>query len=187
MRQHKPESGASIVEALFCVLLLCLVFLSLLQIWHWSVAKMLCEYSSFYATKASALGYSRQIVQRASRVAATGVSGEDISNVPVTAPYNRSDLISHAEDYMMYSQFGLYGVNFEYWEPEESGSNTPRLELRQYDNSAFTSTRVWISNMPLLAAGVSLFMGSGDSVDVPYGSAASYNHAANYLYDTGGN
>lgn len=89
MKRRKSESGATIVESLFCILLLCLVFFSLLQIWHWGVAKMLCEYSSFYATKASSLGYSRRIVQRASRIAATGVSGEDISNMPVVAPYSR--------------------------------------------------------------------------------------------------
>jgi hypothetical protein len=181
-RQNKSERGATIVESTICILLLCMIFFGLMQIFQWSMAKMLAEYASFYTAKASSLGYAHSIVQRASRVAITGASGEDISNIPTAAPFTRANLSEAAEEYMMYSRYGPRGINFEYWEPDNVTAETPLVEVGYSDTSGLVvEGRTRIRNMPLLAENLNWFIGGTTEADIPAGSAQSFNHASLYL------
>lgn len=181
-RRH-GEYGGTIVESFFCILIICLILFGLLQIFQWSVAKMLCEYSSFYAVKGQSLGYNPGIVTRAARVALTGASGEDQSNVPVLPPYRQWDLSERAADYMMYSNNGIYGVDFEYWDPPSRTSTTPYVSVSYWDNdSGFSGARVSLENMPLMDSSFANFV-FVESVDIPDATAAMYNHSQHYLAD----
>jgi len=181
MRKKRSERGATIVESLMCILLLCLIFFGLMQIFQWSMAQMLTEYSSFYAAKANSLGYSHSIVQRASRIAITGASGEDTSAVPTVAPYNQSNLSSAAEEYMSYAQYGPSGINFEYWEPDNVSNDTPIIEVSYSDAGETTSTGwVRVKNMPLLTENLSFFLGGATEAN-PRGEAKTFNHSSLYL------
>ncbi|MDD5698441.1 MAG: hypothetical protein PHH77_07465 [Victivallaceae bacterium] len=185
MRKKNHERGAAVLESLLCILLLCLLFFGLMQIFQWSMAKMLAEYSSFYAAKAYSLGYAQSIVKRASRVAITGASGRDVSAIPTVAPFTRQKLSDAAEEYMSYAQYGPHGVNFEYWEPDNVTDKTPLVEIN-YAPAESTNVvygRVRIKNMPLLSENLSLFLGGASEADIPFGEARAFNHAGLYLED----
>jgi hypothetical protein len=181
MRKKHKERGATILESLMCILLLCLIFFGLMQIFQWSMAQMLTEYSSFYAAKAHSLGYSRSIVERASRIAITGASGEDISAVPTVAPFNQQNLSDAATEYMSYGQYGPNRINFEYWEPDNITSDTPIIEIN-YSNPEDSTAygRVKIKNMPLLAENLSWFVAGATEAN-PSGTARAFNHSGLYL------
>jgi len=180
-KKCKGEYGGTMVESFFCMLIICLILFSLLQIFHWSVTKMLCEYSSFYAAKGGALGYNHGIVTRAAHVALTGVSGADESLVPALAPYSRYDLSERAADYMMYSDAGMYGVDFEYWEPDNRNSTTPYINVSRGDTAAeYINANVSVQNMPLLHEAFSAFL-YVERVNIPAGTATMYNYAKLYL------
>ena len=89
------------------LLILCLAFFAMLQIYHWCVNKLFTEYSAFYATRGMALGYQYNFAQRAARVAAIGISGRAIG-------YSRTDERSAAKNYMQKGD--LSGVTYEYWD-----------------------------------------------------------------------
>jgi hypothetical protein len=181
-KKRKSEYGGTMVESFFCMLVICLILFGLLQIFHWSVAKILCEYSSFYASKGEALGYNRGIVERAAHVALTGVSGGDESIIPALAPYSRYDLSERAADYMMYSDAGMYGVDFEYWDPDNINDTTPYVEVQRGHSSTgdYINAAVSIENMPLLHEAFSNFV-AVERVDIPAGEATMYNHSQHYL------
>ena len=182
MRKNKSEQGATILESLVCILLLCLLFFGLMQIFQWSMAKMLSEYASFYTAKAYSLGYSRSIIQRASRVAITGASGKDESNIPVVAPFTRANLSDAAEEYMSYGRYGPSGINFEYWDPDHVTSETPIIEVNYSSNSANTAYgTVQVKNMPLLSENLSWFVGGVTKANVPSGQTRTYNHSSLFL------
>ena len=182
MPKKKSERGATIFESLMCILLLCLIFFGLMQIFQWSMAKMLSEYSSFYAAKAYSLGYSRSIIERASRIAITGASGEDVSAIPTVAPFSQENLSEAAEEYMFYGKYGPRGINFEYWEPDSVTSKTPIVEIHYSDTGSRTIYgRVSIKNMPLLAENLSWFVGGATEANIPAGETRAFNHASLYL------
>lgn len=178
----KSEHGGTLVESMFCMLMICLIFFGLMQIFHWSVAKILCEYSAFYAVKGASLGYNRGIVERAAKVALTGISGADESNVPAQAPYRRDELSERAADYMMYADAGMYGVDFEYW-TDNRNNTIPYVYIpqpRESSSGNYFDANVSIENMPLLHESFSNFVFT-DRVDIPAGEATMYNHSQHYL------
>ena len=180
MRKKKSERGATILESLMCIMLLCLIFFGLMQIFQWSMAKMLSEYSAYYATKAYSLGYSTSIVERAARIALTGASGQDLSNIPTVAPFTQANLSEAAEEYMFYGRYGPRGINFEYWEPDTVTSDTPIIEINSVNplTSGTSAGRVQVKNMPLLSENLSWFLGGATEADIPYGEARAFNHSS---------
>jgi len=181
MREKRSERGATILESLMCILLLCMIFFGLMQIFQWSMAQMLTEYSSFYSAKAQSLGYSRAIVERASRIAITGASGEDVSAIPTVAPFTQSNLATAAEEYMSYGRYGSRSINFEYWEPDNVTSDTPIIDINYPDTGGSTiNSRVMVKNMPLLTENISWLFGGATEAN-PSGEASTFNHASLYL------
>ena len=181
MRKKKAERGATILESLICIMLLCLIFFGLMQIFQWSMAQMLTEYSSFYAAKAYSLGYSRSIVERASRIAITGASGQDISGNPVVAPFTQQNLSDAATEYMSYGQYGPNTINYEYWEPDTITSDTPLIEVGYSNTTGSTiDSQVRVKNMPLLTENLSWVVGGATEAN-PTGKAKTFNHASLYL------
>ena len=181
MRRKKNERGATILESLICIMLLCLIFFGLMQIFQWSMAQMLTEYSSFYAAKAYSLGYSRSIVERASRVAITGASGQDTSATPTVAPFTQQNLSDAASEYMSYGQYGPSAINYEYWEPDNITSDTPIVEIDYSNTSGSTiDSQVRVKNMPLLTENLSWTVGGATEAN-PTGKASTFNHASLYL------
>ncbi len=186
-KRYKSETGGTLVESMFCMLIICLIFFGLLQIFHWSVAKILCEYSSFYAAKGEALGYKWDLVRQGARVAMMGASGEDLSTNPVRVPYHKYALAEQADAAM---NMGNSGVDFEYWnENITSSSNKPQISIRTepIEGGEFSEASVSVRRMPLLNEYLGIFVSlkwDNDNppvVNIPAGQAFMYNHSQNYL------
>jgi len=72
---RKSECGQVITETLLCMLLICLVFFGLMQVFHMAVANMITNYAAWSAARSSIVGFDEQIVGRSARVASIGASG----------------------------------------------------------------------------------------------------------------
>ena len=186
------QRGATIVESMICMLLLCMVLFGLLQIFQWTMAKMVCEYSSFYAAKGSAYGFADTIVVNGARVAAIAASGQDtgsdkeplqdkfrVGNGVIDIAAYRKQLAIRAQNYMVNS---YSTINYEYWNYGQTSSTSPVLYIPIINNMAPTVTAtVSVLNMPLLDKGVAMFVNGVQNVDIPAGTSQMYNHAQNYL------
>ena len=167
MRKKHKERGASIVESMMCIILLCMIFFGLMQVFQWTVAQMLTEYSSFYAAKAQSLGYNKEITTKATQLALTGASGEDMSS----DGNKKLSLSRRAEGYMRGGQDGggeNNSMHYKYWKNIDSDkpyistpSNEPLIYV-SFDDSpgefitptvAFiTRTENHAPNTPMLGA-----------------------------------
>lgn len=187
------QRGATIVESMVCMLLLCLALFGLLQIFQWTMAKMVCEYSSFYAAKASAYGFADTIVVNAARVAAIAASGRDTGSdrEPLQDQYRgangginldayRRQLAIRAQNYMVNSDST---INYEYWlYGGQATGTTPVLYVPKLNNlTTPVAATVSVLNMPLLDPGVSVFVNNVKNADIPAGTSEMYNHSLNYL------
>ena len=63
-------------ETLLVMLLICLVFFGLMQVFHLAVAQMLADYSAWSATRAHVVGFDEQLTRRSAEVASIGASGK---------------------------------------------------------------------------------------------------------------
>ena len=113
--KRRNTRGASLVEAMFAICIMCLLFFALLQIWYWCNAKLFCRYGAYYAVKAKSLGFNNHIVLRAARTAAIPASGPARNSG--YAPYN-------ARAYMLHGDGS--GVSYQYWHPTKKGD--PELQ-----------------------------------------------------------
>jgi len=84
---HQSESGQAIVETTLTMIVICLLLFGLLQIFQIAVADMITSYSSFFAARSYAVGFSadgegapwwRQLVRKAAMVRAIPASGKRI-------------------------------------------------------------------------------------------------------------
>lgn len=179
------QRGATIVESMVCMVLLCLVLFALLQIFQWTMAKMVCEYSSFYAAKARAVGFADTLVIKFGRVAAIAASGKDTGTdkEPLQSQYSNLDdyrlqLTARAQNYMSPSSST---VNYEYWPDGQTiGGTTPVLYVDATNGDTVISS-VGIHNMPLLDKGITMFVNGVKNVDIPVGTSQMYNHSKLYL------
>jgi len=187
------QRGATIVESMICMLLLCMVLFGLLQIFQWTMAKMVCEYSSFYAAKARSVGFSDTLSVKFARVAAIAASGQDTgsdkeplqdkfrgANGAIDVNGYQQQLAARAQKYMIYPDSS---INYEYWRDFPiNNSTTPELQIDPGDKLASTITAyVSVLNMPLLDKGIAMFVNGAQSVNIPAGTSQMYNHSLNYL------
>lgn len=132
----RNERGSAMLEAIFSLLLLLIIFFGFLQIFKMSAVKMFCDYSSYCATRARALGYRHYIVERAGRVPLMPVSGDPIiegsSSAYLTSGYtssamdnvgssNYNDIYQQATAYM---QYGPMVIDYSYWQDDNENNST---------------------------------------------------------------
>lgn len=185
------QRGATIVESMVCMLLLFMVLFALLQIFQWTMAKMVCEYSSFYAAKASAYGFADTIVENAARVAAIAASGQDTGSDKEKLQHDyrgtdgsididayRKQLAIRAQNYMVNSDTN---IDYAYWRTGQAAGTSAVLDIFSDNASPTITAKVRVLNMPLLDPGVSAFINNIKTVDIPKGESKMYNHAQKYL------
>ncbi len=137
-RRQSGERGAAIFESMAALLVLCLLFFILLQIFYWCVQVQFCEYAAFYGSKSVALGYRKNFCLRASRIAAISISGERRGRTGFTE-------VEGAERYM--TNGDASGVYYQYWYPQR----TDDPELTQINGTGLMAgSTVQVKNSPLL-------------------------------------
>lgn len=77
-KERRGESGQTMVEAVICMLMICLVLFGLLQVFYLAVAGMVADYAAFCTARSASVGFSDYLLNRTSRVAAIGASGDMI-------------------------------------------------------------------------------------------------------------
>lgn len=155
-RFRRRQRGASLLEAMIALCVLFLLFFGLLQIFHWCVAELFCEYAAYYSAKGLALGYRPELAWRSGRVAAIGISGRREGGDGAGG-----DERVLAERYM--TRGDASGVRYRYWVPR-TGSDEPELHLSgrsdplDEENGIITST-VRLRNAPLLHSNLAAPLG----------------------------
>lgn len=116
---RKNEKGQSIVEAVMCMLLVCLILFSLLQIFYISVAQMLTHFSAFSVARSRSVGFSDYLTHRRGKTAVMGASGK------LTTVYSSSNINPEVERAwaLRYHQ-GIEEIEYEYWETANNSSGT---------------------------------------------------------------
>lgn len=179
MRKH-GERGATIVETMMAIAILMFIFFGMYRIFDFTVANMICEYSSFYAAKSWALGYRPATTRRAARVAAMPASGRDLSVIrpPNNLNSMQSDSAERAKDYMQFDRAGVYGVNFEYWGEQDVSPDQPYLSIYGETGSDKVTGVVRILNKPLWPYETRK---KAPTVDVAGATTQMINYSDNYL------
>ena len=169
--RRSGERGAAIFESMAALLVLCLLFFALLQIFEWCVQTQFCEYAAFYGAKSAALGYRPKFSLRAARVAGIGASGQRTG---------RTDLSETDAASLYMTEGDASGVSYDYWFPQKSGDP----ELRLFTGTATTaSATVRLRNAPLLDTVFANFTGFFliDKTPEPSATVSNYNYSKLFL------
>lgn len=172
-KKRKNQTGSSLLESMIALILMCLIFFGALQLFQWAMARMFCDYASFYAAKAYSLGYAYRTINKAARVAAIPISGRDeysILKLPRKTLTNRLRL---------YMASGNAGVDFPYW---DSSGKDPQLKIylsENVENNHLTG-RVTLQNAPYLSEGLGKFLRITQKTVNPSGYTQIINHSSGW-------
>lgn len=159
------------LESMIALILMCLIFFGAMQLWQWAMARMFCDYSSFYAAKAYSLGYVRRTIDKAARIAAIPISGKDEYGI---LKLDRQDLTARLRLYMA---TGNAGVDFPYW---DVGNNQTNLSVHPSRKSQVTLQRApYIS--PELSDGFRNFLHISDKAVNPNGSTQTVIYCDDWM------
>lgn len=165
--KKKRQSGASMVETMIALILMCLIFFGALQIFQWAMAKMFCNYAAFYAGKAYSLGYSVRTINKAARIAAIPISGPDDDNI---LQLDKKLLEMRLR---MYMASGNAGVVFPYW---DAVGDDPDLRVN-YPAKGTGKISVMLKNAPYFSDGFKKFLHMGGRPVNPKGELKVINHS----------
>ncbi|MBR2633750.1 MAG: hypothetical protein IKD29_09925 [Lentisphaeria bacterium] len=163
--------GVSLVESMFAICIMCLLFFALLQIWYWCNSRLFCRYGAYYAAKAKSTGFNNHMVLRAARVASIPASGRSRST-------HRRDSIDDAKAYMVHGDGS--GVSYQYWHPTNAGD--PELQVSGEFDGPELHARVKIRFMTMLSSSFNKIFGITDPPD-PQAVVKMYNYSDTYLED----
>lgn len=170
-RRIRRQRGAAMFESMAALLVLCLLFFAMLQIFQWCLQTMFCEYSAFYGSKSVALGYRPNFCLRATRVAAIGASGPRMGRTDITET-------AGAELYM--TEGDASGVYYKYWYPQRSSD--PELTLSAGTGDMASAT-IQLENAPLLSSIFARFTGLFliDKTPEPSATISTYNYSKLFM------
>lgn len=143
-RRCRRCRGATLFEAVLALCVMFLIFFALLQVYHWAMTQVFCQYGAFYGAKGAGLGYRTNIALRGVRVGAIPVSGKGYYS------YDNEEIA--ASRYM--TRGDASGVRYAYWHPQSDSD--PWLDI---GGSRFDSETVEcyarLRNLPLLTDSLS--------------------------------
>lgn len=188
LRKFKKQRGSVIFESLIGMCVLLFLCFALVELFLMIGRQMIIDYSAFYGSKALALGFAGENCYKATRIAASGISGKDISSgyqVPVQQSSStvRDNLRIQAARYMSMGRGS--GVEYEYW--YNSGGKEPYFS---WGLSPYTDTvrcNMTLKNPPFLMEAMKSLMnlssaGSGrDGTPEPFGSVQMFNYSKIWL------
>jgi hypothetical protein len=165
--KRRNIKGVSLVESMFAICIMCLLFFALLQIWYWCNARLFCRYGAYYAVKAKSLGFNNPMVLRAARVAAIAASGP---------ARNKGNAADNARSYMLHGDGS--GVSYQYWHPSRAGE--PELQVSGNFQGEDINAKVKIRYMTMLHDSLEKLFGITEPPD-PQASVKMYNYGNVYL------
>ena len=117
LRKYRKQRGSVMFESLIGMCFLLFLCFALVELFLMISRQMIIDYSAFYGSKGLALGYAAENCFKATRIAASGISGRDISSayqVPMQQSNSavRDNLRIQAARYMSLGRAS--GVEYEY-------------------------------------------------------------------------
>ena len=188
LRKYRKQRGSVMFESLIGMCFLLFLCFALVELFLMISRQMIIDYSAFYGSKALALGYAAENCYKATRIAASGISGKDVSSafqVPMSQSNSavRDKLRIQAARYMSLGRGS--GVEYEYW--YTTGGNEPHFSwgLSPY-NDTVTCDLIFRKPPFLMAAMKSLMSlssaGSGrDGTPEPRGTEKMFNYSKIWL------
>ncbi|MBR4957620.1 MAG: hypothetical protein IKZ31_07650, partial [Lentisphaeria bacterium] len=150
--------------------------------------QMIIDYSAFYGSKGLALGYAAENCFKATRIAASGISGRDISSayqVPMQQSNSavRDNLRIQAARYMSLGRAS--GVEYEYWystsgdEPHFNWGMSPYNDTVKF-NMVFENPPFLMEAMKKLMS-LSCACSGRDGTPEPRGAVEMFNYSKIWL------
>ena len=160
------ENGSTTVEALFAVVILCMILFAMMQVYNWCMTRQICQYSAYYTSKSLALGFHPDFALRAARVAGIAISG---------IPNSGTDDEHAAASYMVNGDGS--GVRYDYWHDDGSG---PMLGVAGKYSGDEAVGMVKLYRMPLLDPAFGKLFGIEQNPE-PSARVESVNYAKELL------
>jgi len=168
-RKKRRMQGAVLVESMAVICALFFAFVCMLQIYHWTIHRLVCQYASFYAAKGMTLGYRVNLVRRSTRVAAIAASGDSMGT---TSGDERIDALN-------YMQNGdASGVWYANWYPQDT--HDPEIYLSGQYGDDFITGNVVLFNSPLIWDGLGRLLGITENPN-PVATTKGYNYSRLFL------
>ena len=184
-RKYSDEKGQVIVENLLCILLVCLIFFGILQLFLMFVADSVTRYAAFVATRSNAVGFTEGSALRAAKVATIPAAGRRLKPFESkSARINASGMHVLIEEYLK----NLRNLDYEYWDRgnEFDSSKAPfeqeletYLSLKSYSYMTTVETEVRFNDYPL-ALPMRLINFGTEYTDIE-GEATFPNYASKFL------
>lgn len=125
VRPRSGERGSTMIEAVICMLVICLILFGLLQIFYVTAAQMVTDYSAFRAARSETVGFNEEIVAREGRLKAIAASGRMRFPIDMTSESNNDYPYSTAVGQFYYERLAIIDymemtrtLKYEYWKPE---------------------------------------------------------------------
>ena len=184
-RKYRKQRGGVILESLIGMCFLLFLCFALVELFLMIGRQMIMDYSSFYGAKALALGFAGENCFKATRIAASGIAGRDITSdseyhVPLSQSSAdvRDKLRMQAARYMSLGRPS--GVEYEYW---FSSGDGPRFDwgLSPYDD--FVRCVFVFKDPPFLMEAMKKLMNlsAPGRVPEPEGDTRMFNYAKIWL------
>jgi len=207
---RKSECGQVITETLLCMLLICLVFFGLMQIFHLAVANMLANYGAWSAARSSIVGFDEYLVRRSARVASIGASGKLTLSGSGMGDGSIVEQLKFEKSRIPYYLSGELPIEYDHWNKDGESSQSDgtkddnthlTVDIDSSDDPEYLTANVNFMQYPLLfltgstsegrtgdSAGATFFF-KGNYSDVRSGEDGEgvtlYNYSSIYLDDGG--
>ena len=187
LKRHRRQRGGVILESLIGMCFLLFLCFALVELFMMIGRQMVVDYASFYGAKALALGYAGENCYKATRIAASGMSGRDISSsyqVPLSESTAavRDDLRFQAARYMSLGRPS--GVEYEYWFTHSEG---PRFSWDLNARGDYVQCEIIFKEPPFLMEAMKNLMSLAASCSCrgkapePVGTCLMYNYAKRWM------
>ena len=134
-KKNKNEKGQVIVENLFCILLVCMIFFGVMQLFFMFIADSVISYSAFVSTRSRSVGYKNYLTVRTAEVATIPAAGKRI--LPDELPGGYTNY--HGFRILINEYFsGDRKLQYEYW----SHDNIDRPNTSPFQKKQKTSLKM---------------------------------------------
>ena len=184
-KKIKSEKGQVIVENLFCILLVCLIFFGIMQLFMMFIADSVTRYSAFVATRSHSVGFRDRYALRGAKIATIPASGRRIEPSNLGRYNNNSyGLGLLLDEYIRGQRF----LEYEYWDGDnEFGPNQAPfkeqrdtyLSLRSSSFNTTVKTEVKFNDYPMALPMRMINFGT-EYTDIE-GEATFPNYASKFL------
>ncbi len=127
VRPRSGERGSTMIEAVICMLVICLILFGLLQVFYVTAAQMITDYSAFRAARSETVGFNEEIVEREGKLKAIAASGRMRFPVDMAAGSADSYPYSSAVGQFYWERLAITDymemrrtLKYEYWNPADN-------------------------------------------------------------------